>query len=213
MRLLIIIVAVVSFTACLPDALLEKKIDTAIKESSLTIDDVLFDQNAEMLSFVWLLRSGHDFLSETAMANLKKFINARSTLRKGMMGICGVAPSLSVKDKATVSSIKSDSALDNSEKKSRIKALLNDRMQKNSNVISTCRSERKDELAPYFTQRESLKSSCLIIFKPDQEIAGLPTKKARAWQRVKTLTNEEKAALNKKLESRECNDALGGYVS
>jgi hypothetical protein len=129
-------------------------------------------------------------------------------LRRHMMDICGLAPTLGDKDKAAIARIKNDQNLENGDKKAKIKALLNERMKESSLAISTCRKNKKDELRPYLEQRVDLKSACLISFKPDEELAGHPTKKARAWQRVKTLSNEERITLNRQLESRTCVDAI-----
>jgi hypothetical protein len=207
MRLLTII-AMLSLSSCLPDTFSENKIGNVLREGALTVDDVLFDQGAELLASVWLLRSGQDFLSEHAQTNLKQFVERRTELRKRMMEICGKPNTLNDDDKSAIAQIRSDKKLDNSEKKLRIKTLLNDRMTKSSAAIDNCRKEKKTELRPPLEKRDHLKDACMIAFKPDQEIAGRATKKARAWQRVQTLTEEEKYELNRKLESKECLNAL-----
>lgn len=207
MRLLILSIALFLLGSCLKETTAGQN-NRVVKESSLTIDDVLFDQSAEMLGSAWLLRSGQAFLSDAAQVNLKKFMEKSSSLRKQMMSICGIAPTLGDADKIAIDKIKNDQNMENGDKKSKIKDLLNARMQESSKAISLCRSEKKAELKPYIDLRNELKSDCLIKFKPYEEIAGLPTKKARAWQQVKTLTNEEKAELNKKLEAHTCTEAL-----
>ena len=207
MRLLILIILTFFLASCLEDALAEQN-GSVVKGSSLSIDDVLFDQSAEALGSLWLLRSGQDFLSEKAQANLKEFMAKRIAIRKQMMNICGLKPALSEDDKEAIARIKGDKNLENNDKKSRIKALLNERMKERSQAINGCRRDKKVLLEPYVNQRNILKAACLISFKPDEEIAGHPTKKARAWQRIKTLTNEEKFALNKQLESTTCMDVL-----
>lgn len=201
---IILSMALISLASCfLPDSTDDQKKRKATPQG-ITVDDVLFDQSAEMLGTIWLLRSGQDFLSAAAQENLKKYIEKRGELRTQMMSICGVKPALSDDDKKTIGTIKTDTVLGNDEKKAKIKSLLNARMETNQRAIDSCKKDKADSLMPYSAETAALKVACMIQFKPDDELAGLPTKKARAWQRMKTLTNDEKVQITKKLESREC---------
>ncbi len=174
----------------------------------LTVDEVFFDQSAEMLASTWLLRSGQDFLSTSAQNNLKKFIGKWREIRSKIAEICGISLALSAEDKHAIQEIKLNEQLDNDEKKKHIKAILGQLLSARRKVIKGCKNHKANLLAPFGDLSSSLQSACLINFKSDEELAGAPTKKARAWQRVNTLTADEKARLNKRLESSECEAAL-----